>query len=152
MSSFSSPRKRPRTNTVLEKAVSFFEITSENEDKKMYKCTICLSQVNGTKAHNFASHLRTKHPTIFKEINPAAKDSLHVKRLKLDSWCNQQKMIDYYAEMNKNHMFPLLKKKWNVLKDVLNIPYKASVQLKNVSLTLSDVHVWIFFFVLSNIY
>lgn len=78
-----SPRKRKRNQeTVSAKAIEYFILLSDDITKKMYKCKICASTINGTKAHNLSVHLRNVHPEKYGEVN-VRKQELPVKRLEL---------------------------------------------------------------------
>lgn len=55
--------------------------------------------------------------------------------------------IDFFADVKKIRVFQLLKKRWNILLEfehVLSVPYKATIDLQNQNLTLSDAFgVWL---------
>lgn len=55
---------------------------------------------------------------------------------------NCKEIIDFYADEKKEKMFQLLKKRWDILKEleyILKIPYRATISLQKRDLTLSDV-------------
>lgn len=56
-------------------------------------------------------------------------------------------VIDFYADVKKDNVFQLLKKKWNILiemDNILSIPFKATIELQKQSLILSDVFgIWV---------
>lgn len=60
---------------------------------------------------------------------------------------NCQKAVEYFADIEKSKLFQLLKRKWNILKEmtyILKIPYDATISLQKQTLTLSDVFgIWL---------
>lgn len=78
-----SPRKRKRNqDTVSVKASEYFISLSDDIMKKMYKCKLCSSTINGTKLHNLSAHLRNVHPEEYGDVN-GRKQELTVKRFEL---------------------------------------------------------------------
>lgn len=61
-----SPAKRKRINRT-EKSRTFFTFISEENGKQIYECTLCNRNVNGTKASNLTSHLKT-HPEKYVDV------------------------------------------------------------------------------------
>lgn len=76
----SSPAKRKRINRT-EKSRIFFKLVSAENGQINYECIECNKIVNGTKASNLTSHLKT-HPE--KYVNICSENSsIEYKRLKL---------------------------------------------------------------------
>lgn len=79
-----APRKKRKIN-LTEISLAYFngpEIrkNEKGEDKQMYKCKHCQSEINGTKASNLSKHLQ-HHEELFLKICNI--DSIEKKRLKL---------------------------------------------------------------------
>lgn len=73
--------------SITEKSLQYFKVVECTKDKLSCKCLLCgehTKPVNGTKASNLASHLKSVHPNIFAErIADKIKEPLPVKRLRL---------------------------------------------------------------------
>lgn len=77
-----TPPKTPKKINKSAKSKEHFDLITDEDEKKMYKCTYCHRNINGTKSSNLSSHLQYNHSDIYKKLC-GADPSLEYKRQKL---------------------------------------------------------------------
>lgn len=75
-----SPAKKRKINQT-EKSRSYYDFSHVEDFKEFYTCKVCNRNVNGTKATNLTSHLKS-HPTVYAEII-SNKTTIEYQRKKL---------------------------------------------------------------------